>query len=192
MTTLSDVGRANSAKHHRRGAVTLYFNLHWNSQILVNGSQGLSNLTSFHHCAELRFPNAQGCQALKCGPRFHDVITSLSHQSRRTLPRDWVASVAVHEDSDLVSMILSSKSQRRFGFHNEISRCAFQWDKVEFTKARSFSGPNSWAKYECLHAYLGAFSFFRIGLRLPSHTNLSCSFSHDVLTVFVFALHLIH
>ena len=65
--------------------------LHWNSQIHVNESQGWSNLTSFHHCVELHFSDAQGCQALKRGPRFHSVVTNLSH---------WVASkVAVHDDA---------------------------------------------------------------------------------------------
>ena len=54
----------------RRRTVTLYFNLHWDSQVLVYRSQGLSNLTSFHHCVKLRFSNAQGCQALKRGSRF--------------------------------------------------------------------------------------------------------------------------
>ena len=74
--------------------------LHWNSQIHVNESQGWSNLTSFHHCVELHFSDAQDCQTLKRGPRFHSVVTNPSHQSRRTLPRDWVVSkVAVHEDA---------------------------------------------------------------------------------------------
>ena len=63
-------------------------------------------MTCFHHCIKLRLSNAQGCQALTRGSRFHSVVTNLSHQSRRTLPRDWVASkVAVHEDCDLVSLI---------------------------------------------------------------------------------------
>ena len=68
----------------RRRTVTLYFNLHSNSQILVDRSQGQSNLTSFHHCVKLRLSNAQGCQALKRGSRFHSVVTNLSHQSRET------------------------------------------------------------------------------------------------------------
>ena len=41
-------------------AVPLYLNLHWNSQIHVYGSQVWSNLTSFHHCAELRFSQRSG------------------------------------------------------------------------------------------------------------------------------------
>ena len=69
-------------------------------------------------------------------------------------------------------------------------------------EARSFSGPIcfavsarsnlSWAKYESLiqaDLYLVASSLFRIGLRLPSNTSLSCSFSRGILTVFVFELH---
>ena len=118
-----------------RRAATLYFNLHWNSQILEYRSQGWSNLTSFQLGVELRFSNAQGCQPLMRGSKFHSVGTNLSHQSRRTLPRDWVANkVAVHENCDLVSMFLSSKSQRRIGFPNQIPRCTFPWDKYEFTK----------------------------------------------------------
>ena len=49
-----------------------------------------------------------------------------------------------------------------------------------------------WAKNESLtqaDLYLVASSPFRIGLRLPSKTSLSCSFSPGVLTVLVFVLH---
>ena len=100
--------------------------------------------------------------------RFHSVVTNLSHQSRRALPRDKVASkVAVHEDCDLVNMFLSPKSQRRFGVSHQISRCTFQRDKVEFTRLA-----------------------LRIGLFLPFNTSLSWSFSRGVLTAFVFLLHL--
>ena len=51
----------------------------------------------------------------------------------------------------------------------------------------------SWAKYESLiqaDLYLVVSSFFGIGLRLPSSTSLSCSFSRGVLTALVFVLHL--
>ena len=37
--------------------------------------------------------------------------------------------------------------------------------------------------------YRVASSFFRIGLRLPSNTSLSCSFSRGVFTASVFVLH---
>ena len=50
----------------------------------------------------------------------------------------------------------------------------------------------SWAKYESLmHAdlYRVAPSLFRMGLFLPSNTNLSCRFSRGVLTILVFTLH---
>ena len=91
--------------------------------------------TSFHYCVKLCFSNAQCCQALKRRSRFHSVVTDLSHQSRRALSRDWVASkVAVHEDCGLVNMFLSSKSQRCFGLSHQISRCTFQRDKVEFAR----------------------------------------------------------
>ena len=71
------------------------------------------------------------------------MITDLSHQSRRALPRDWVASkVTDHEDCDLVNMFLSSTSQCCFGLSHLIPRCTFQRDKVGIHEARSFSGPN--------------------------------------------------
>ena len=71
------------------------------------------------------------------------MVTDLSHQSRRAIPRDWVASkVAVHEDCDLVNMFLSSISQRCFGLSHQISRCTFQRDRSRIHEAHSFSGPN--------------------------------------------------
>ena len=134
-------------------------------------------------------------QIPQCG--YQSEPPPLSH-----LPRDWVASkVAVHEDCDLVSMFLSSKSQRRFGFHHQKSSCTFQWAKsksrgslILWAKCFAVSARSnlSWAKFESLiqaDLYLVASSLFRIGLRLPSNTSLSCSFSRGVLTVFVFALH---
>ena len=47
---------------------------HLNSQIHVFRSHGQPNLTSFHHCVELRFSHAQSCRALKCGSRYHCMI----------------------------------------------------------------------------------------------------------------------
>ena len=67
----------------RRRTVTLYFNLHWNSQIHAFGSQRMSNLISFYHCVELRSSNAQGCQALKCRSRCHCVIVLFSRLGRQ-------------------------------------------------------------------------------------------------------------
>ena len=135
-------------------------------------------------------------QISECG------YTDLSHQSRRVLPRDWVASkVAVHEDCDLVNMFLSSESQRCFGLSHQISRCTFQRDKVEsrgslilWAKCFAVSARSnlSWARYESLtqaDLYRVASSFFRFGLRLPSYTSLSCGFSRGVLTALVFVLH---
>ena len=131
------------------------------------------------------------------------MVTHLSHQSRGALPRDWVASkVSVDEDCDLVNMFLSPKSQRCFGLSHQIPRCTFQRNKVEFTRralilwVKCFAvsaRPNlPWAKYESLmqaDLYRVASPFFRIGLRLPSNTSLSCSFSRGVLTALVFVLH---
>ena len=129
-------------------------------------------------------------------------ISQCGHQSRRALPRDWVASeVAVHEDCDLVNMFLSSKSQRCFGLSHQIPRCTFRRDNVEFTRlahslakcfAVSARSNLSWARYESLmqaDLYRVASSFFRIGLRLPSNTSLSCSLSRGVLTASVFEVH---
>ena len=63
---------------------------HLNFQTHVFRSHGQSNLTSFHHCVELRFSHAQSCRALKCGSRFHCMIPNLRQQSRRAFSRDWV------------------------------------------------------------------------------------------------------
>ena len=51
---------------------------HLNSQFHIYGTQGLSNLTSFHHCVELGFSHAQCNQALKCGSRFHRIVPNLA------------------------------------------------------------------------------------------------------------------
>ena len=125
------------------------------------------------------------------------MFTDLSHQSRRSLPRDRVASkVAVHEDCDLVNMFRSLKSQRHFGLSHQISRCRFQWTKsnsrgslILWAKCFAVSARFnlSWAKNESLiqaDLYLLAFPLFKIGLPLPSNTSLSCSFFRGVLTVF--------
>ena len=63
------------------------------------------------------------------------------------------------------------------------------WAKCFAVSARSNL---SWPRYESLiqaDLYRVASSCFRIGLRLPSNTGLSCSFSHGVLTAIVFVLH---
>ena len=130
------------------------------------------------------------------------MVTDLSHQSRRALPPDWVASkVAVHEDCDLVNLFLSSISQRCFGLSHQIPRLHVStgqsnsrsslilWAKCFAVSARSNL---SWARYESrMQADLCrvSSSFFRIGLRLQSNTSLSSSFSRGVLTALVFVLH---
>ena len=63
------------------------------------------------------------------------------------------------------------------------------WAKCFAVSARS---NQSWARYASLmqaDLYRVSSSFFRIGLRLPSNTSLSCSFSRGVLTALVFVLH---
>ena len=103
--------------------------------------------------------------------------------------------------TDLVNMFLSSISQRCFGLSHQTPRCTFQRDKVQFTRlahslakcfAVSARSNLSWVRYESLikaDVYRVASYFFRIGLRLPSNTSLSCSFSRGVLTALVFVLH---
>ena len=62
-------------------------------------------------------------------------ISQCGSRSEPNPPRDWVArKVAVHEDCDLVNMLLSSTSQRCCGLSHQISRCTFQRDKVKFTR----------------------------------------------------------
>ena len=85
--------------------------------------------------------------------------------------------IAVHEDTDRVNMFLSSKSQCRSGFPNQISRCAFHRNKKSnargsrFCSARCFavsarSNP-SWVKYEKSQAH-GSVSCCFIFLQNPS------------------------
>ena len=126
------------------------------------------------------------------------MIANLSHQSSRVFPPGWIASdIAGHKDCDFVSVVLSSKSQCSFGFPNQTSRCTFQRNS-RIHVVHSFSGPNaspaseksnlSWDKFEShMHAnlYRVPSSLFKIGLFLPSNTNLS----RGVLTVLVFSLH---
>ena len=160
-------------------------------------------MTSFQHCVKLRFSNAQCCQALKRRSRFHSVVTDLSHQPRHALPRDWVASkVAVHEECDLVNMFhVFDISALLLGFPTRYRGARFNgtksnsrgslilWVKCFAVSARSNL---SWAKYESLtqaDLYRVASSLFRIGLRLPSNTSLSRSFSRGVLTALVHVLY---
>ena len=118
----------------------------------VNRSQGLSNLTSFHHCVKLRLSNAHSCQALKSGSRFHSVVTNLSHQSRRTLPRDWVASkVAVTKKKKTV--ILSGCSCLR----NRSATLDFA-NKYRAAKSHSRRSIILWAK--CFAVSARSYLFF--------------------------------
>ena len=70
------------------------------------------------------------------------MVTDLSHQSRRALPRDWVASkVAVHEDCDLVNMSVFEISALLWAFppHTALHVSTGQ---SRIHEAHSFSGPN--------------------------------------------------
>ena len=72
------------------------------------------------------------------------MVTDLRHQSRRGLPREWVASKsAVHEDCDLVNMFLSlfDISTPLLGFPQDTAlHVATGQGRIH--EARSFSGPN--------------------------------------------------
>ena len=100
--------------------------------------------------------------------------------------------------TDLVNMFLSSKSAA-LGFPTRYR--AVSMGESGIHEARSSSGPNVslfrpdliclGPKYESLmqaDLYRVASSFFRIGLRLPSNTCLSCGFSRGVLTALVFVV----
>ena len=83
----------------------------------------------------------------------------------------------------------TSRAARLSGTKSNSRGSLIFWAKCFAVSAKSNL---SWAKSESLmHAdmYRVAFSFFRIGLVLPSITNLSCNFFRGVLTVLVFALH---
>ena len=149
-------------------------------------------MTSFHHCAELRFSHAQGCQPPMCGPRFHCMILNLCHQSCRTFSRDRVA-----KDCDFVNVFLPSATYCRFGYRDQIPCCTFQW-KSRILALHLFSSPNVckvqpvWGQTRKSHARRSVsccIFFFRIGLFLPSNTNFTCIIYRGVLTVLVSTLH---
>ena len=108
-------------------------------------------------------------------------------------PTRYRAERSTGEDCDSVKVFLYSKSQCSSGFPD------FHWNKVELTRLTHSLGQMlrgfclSWAKHKSLmHADLyrvASSSLFRIGLRLPSNTSLSCSFSRGVLTASVFVVH---
>ena len=173
----------------RRRTVALFFDLDCNSQILVYRSQGWSNLTFVHHCVELRFSNAQCCQALKRRSRFH----SLSHQSHRAFLGDWVARKVLSTKTDhlnKVSVFDKCRTARFNGTTSNSRGSLILWAKCFAVLARS---NQSWAKCGSLmqaDLHMVASSLFKIRLCLPSNTGLSCSFSRGVLTALVFVLHL--
>ena len=83
-----------------------------------------------------------------------------------------------------------SRAARFKGTKSNSRASLILWAKCFAVSARSnLSG----AKYDSLvqaDLYLVASLLFRLGLRLPSGTSLSCSFSRGVLTALVFVLHL--
>ena len=181
-----------------RRTVIFCFNLLWNSQILVPRSQRQSNSTSFHHCVKIRFSDAQCCQALKrryrfqCGYQSELPIPScpssrLESPQKRCPRRLWSSQhVSVCDISALLRVFPTRYRATRFN------------EKIEFTNiwskcfAVSAICNRSWARSDSLmqaDLYRVASSFIRIGLRLPSNTSLSCSFSRGVVTALVFVLH---
>ena len=71
------------------------------------------------------------------------MVSDLSHQSRRALPRDWVASkVAVHEDCDHVNIFsVFDLSALLWAFLPDIARHTLT-GQSRIREAHSFSGPN--------------------------------------------------
>ena len=167
-----------------RRTVTLYFNVHWNSQILVHIDY-------------------------KANPTWSPFTTL--QRSRLSSSEAWIQisvwlpiwatnPVVLFLETGSTAKSLSTKTgilwacsclrnRSATGFPNPISRCTIQWNKVEFTrlahsldhmfrgfcKIQSVLG-QAW-KVSYKQMYLVASSVFRIGLRLPSNTSLSCSFS---------------
>ena len=174
----------------RRRTVTLYFNLHWNSQILVHRSQDKSNSTSFHHCVKLRFSNA-------LDPDF-SVIANLSHQYHRAFSRDWIR----QRKRSPRRLILSTRSCLRYlnaglcfptryratrfiGIKSNSRGSRFCWARCFAVSARS---DLSWVKCKKSRAHRSVSCCI---LSLPNRTlstvsNFSCSFSCGVITVLVF------
>ena len=119
--------------------VTLDFNFHSNAQTSVSRSQGHSNLTSFHHCVELRFSHAQRCQALKCGSRSHCVdpicatnpVVFLETGSEKSLPTK----------TDFLNVFLSSESYCSFGFSRQDTVLHASVERSRILAVHSSSGP---------------------------------------------------
>ena len=183
----------------RRRTVTLCFNLHWNSQILVHRSQGMVQLdllsplrkTPLLHRSMLSSSEAL-IQISQCGYRYEPPIPSCS------------SSRLGHPQSRCPRRLCSCQ-------HVSVFRCVgfpTRYLAARFNGIRSNSrgSPNIWAKCFAVSARPNlswangksltqadlcrvAPSFFRNGLRLPSDTSLSCSFSRGVLTASVFVLH---
>ena len=129
------------------------------------------------------------------------MVTDLSHQSRRALPRDWVASkVAVHEDCDLCQHVSVFEISALLWAFPPDTALHVSMGQSRIHEARSFSGLNvsqsqqdpsclgPGMKVSCKQIFL-CFIFLQNRLRLPSNTSLSCSFSRGVLTASVFVLH---
>ena len=130
------------------------------------------------------------------------MVTDLSHQSRRALPRDWSPAKSLSTKTVILSTCFCRRNlSAALGFPNKYLAARLNWKKsnsqgslILWAKCFAVSARSnlSWAKYESLmqaDMYRVASSFFRIGPRLPSNTSLSCSFSRGVVTASVFVLH---
>ena len=185
----------------RRRTVTLYFNLHWNSQILVHRSQGYSNLTFFNH--SVRTPPFQRSrlssseawiQISQCGYQSEPPVPScsssrLGRQSLSTKTVFLSTCFCLRNLSVALGFPTRYLAARLNGSKSNSRGSLILWAKCFAVSARSNL---SWAKYEShiqADLYLVASSPFKIGLNLPSNTSLSCSFSRGVLTLLVFVLH---
>ena len=104
--------------------LSLYFNLHWNSQILAHRSQDLRRTPLLQRPGL----SEQWKQISQCECQTEPPIPSCFFS--RLDP----AAKALSTKTDFVNAFLSSISQCRSVFPNQISRCAFHRKKVECTR----------------------------------------------------------
>ena len=155
-------------------------------------------MTPFHHCVKFRLSNARCCQALKRRSRFHSVVTNLSYQSRRALPRDWVRQQNRCPQRLILSTCFCLRNLSSApGLSHQISRCTFQRGKVEFTRLthslsqmfRCFSKVQSVLGQVRKSHTSGALFLLRIDSVFRLVQVCLCCFCRGVLIALVFVLH---
>ena len=134
-------------------------------------------------------------QISQCGFRFEPPIPSCSSSSTGSAKSLSTTTVilstcfCLRNLSAALGFPTRYRAARFNGTKSSSPSSLMLWTKCFAVSARSNL---SWAKYESLvqaDLYRVASSFFRIGLRLPSNTSLSCSFTREMLTALVFVLH---